>query len=249
MRIGVLGASSIIGQAVVDRLRSMGHDVQIWGRQQSGGEDLHLLFDLDAPTPLTGPTCESAVLLSWIGDPRTPEVMQRNKSSYQFLADELQRSSTFPVFVSTATSSQTSRSVHARAKFATEQLFDGWGAIVRPGRILFRDGRIAGRAARKSWLMSQIGSVIRTDLKIPTVQIDAVAAKIVTLAISRTPGTWDLQDELVLVGSHRKFAPLVPRRIIHYFVLGVAFVIFRQKSNILDRWYALIDAQRLEQDN
>ena len=174
--------------------------------------------------------------------------MQKNESGYKFLASELRKANIFPIFVSTATSSPTSRSVHARAKYEIEQVFEGWGAIVRPGRILLPDGKIVGKAARKTLLLSRIGSVIRTDLRVPIVQLEVLTAKLAVLAVLRTPGKWDIRDESIPVGSDLEFVPLIPRKILHYFVLGSTLLFFRRRSNILDRWYALLDAQGLDQD-
>jgi len=243
MRIGVLGTTNEIGRGVVDRLGSLGHDVVALDRQKKSMSINYVSIDLRSLKQPIELKLDSLVLLSWIGTPRNSETMDINVRAYKHLASELRKEGTFPVFISSMTAKSPSRSVHSHAKREVESLFMGWGSILRLGQVLTNSGSVAGKSAKKSAILTKFGRAIRTDLLIPSVQLESVVDRVCSVATSRSISVCELVDQYHQVGGKSKAAPLVSRKTLENIVKISALLAFKQRTNIIDRWYALVDSQ------
>lgn len=241
MKIGVFGASSEIGMAIVDRLSIEGHQVVTLGRDSSVKNRDYIFFDLENPQQLGQLKLDSIVLLAWIGHPRSKASMELNLDGYRILADHLWKESVFPVFVSTITANNESRSFHSRTKFEVEELFSKWGAIVRPGQVIEASGNVLGKTARDSDYLLRIGNSFRSNLAVPTIEISDLVDSIVHLAQLQLTCRVDLIQNNQSRIKESRLRPFLTYWVFHIAVNCFAAAKFKQRREILDRWYALID--------
>ena len=243
MRIGVFGTTNDIGRGVVDRLLSLGHEVIALDRRETNAKTEYIQFDLRFLNQPINTELDSVVLLSWIGSPRNSETMGTNVSAYKLLASEMKQKRVFPVFISTVTANSLSRSVHSRAKYEAEALFDGWGSILRLGQVATNDGNVVGRSAKHSAVLANLGRTFRTELLIPSVELESVISHVCQAATTRSIGVLALVDEYRRAGGHSKAAPHISSRVLEYLVKTFALLAFKQRNDIVDRWHALADSQ------
>jgi nucleoside-diphosphate-sugar epimerase len=241
MRIGVFGASCEIGMAIVDRLSIEGHQVVTLGRDSSASNSDYIFFDLQNPQQLEQVELDSIVLLAWIGHPRSKESMELNLRGYQILAGHLREYGVFPIFISTITANCKSRSFHSRTKFEVEELFSSWGAVLRPGQVIEANGKVLGKTARDSDYLLRIGNSFRSNLAVPVVEISVLVDSIVHLAQVQLACRMDLFQNNIRKTKESRLRPLLTYWVLHVAVNCFAVIMRKQRQEILDRWYALID--------
>lgn len=241
MRVGVFGASCRIGQEVTAHLLRCRHEVVVLGRRSEPLSLSFVSFDLHDPKPINRPDLDAVILIAWVGSPRDADSMRINREGYTRLAIELRRLGIFPVFISSVTATEESRSIHSRTKAEVEALFTGWGSVIRLGQVVERNGHVAGRSARVSSSLAGLGRILGTSLVVPRVRLSSVVRSTCDAAISYTVGTRDLIDDFEPIGGSSRIAIRISPRLIEASMGLLKVLPFRALNDIVDRYYALVD--------
>ena len=112
---------------------------------------------------------------------------------------------------------------------------------MRPGQVIEASGNVLGKTARDSDYLLRIGNFFRSNLAVPTVEISVLVDSVVHLAPVRLACRVDLfQNNKSRIKESRLRLSLT-YWVLHVAVNCFAAAMFKQRKEILDRWYALID--------
>jgi hypothetical protein len=171
MKIGILGSSSALGEALAKYLFDKRIDVISIGRRHSDYCQNTKFFDLNQPRDVSeifDENMDVLVLISWIQKPRNKIAMEKNFIAYSKIIENAHKNNVKIIFISTLGTIGNCKSIHVKYKKLVENLLSINDQILRPATI-YSDGKIIGKLSNAKSLF-----YIKTDLLIPVVELDNV---------------------------------------------------------------------------
>ena len=247
MKIGILGSSSALGEALAKDLFEKNNDVLSIGRNHSDYCKNTKFFDLNDPSQtekIFGENLDVLVLISWIQKPRNKISMEKNFIAYSKIIESAHRNNVKVVFISTLGTIGDCKSIHAYYKKLVENLLSKNDQILRPATI-YSGGRIIGKLAKSN---KESVFYLKTNLRIPVVELKNVIDAINKSLFSRATFNPNLIDKTVALTF--PFSTDIPRYFL-YIKSNVFNMVFKLLNlvkisfiiDLVDSWYAISGLQ------
>ena len=123
MKIGILGSSSALGEAVAKKLFDKHVDVISIGRRHSDYCQNTKFFDLNQPRDVAeifDENMDVLVLISWIQKPRNKIAMEKNFIAYSKIIENAHKNNVKIIFISTLGTIGDCKSIHVKYKKLVE---------------------------------------------------------------------------------------------------------------------------------
>ena len=247
MKIGILGSSSALGEALAKDLFEKNVDVLSIGRNHSDYCNNTKFFDLNEPSQtekIFDENLDVLVLISWIQKPRNKIAMEKNFIAYSKIIESAHRNNVKVVFISTLGTIGDCKSIHAYYKKLVENLLSKNDQILRPATI-YSGGIIIGKLAKSN---KESVFHIKTNLRIPVVELKNVIDAINKSLFTNVTINPNLMDKTVALTF--PFSIDIPRYFL-YIKSNVFNMVFRLLNlvkisfviDLVDSWYAISGLQ------
>jgi hypothetical protein len=245
MKIGILGSSSPLGEALAKNLFEKRIEVISIGRRHSTYRkntkflDLNQLRDVDE---IFNENMDVLVLISWIQKPRNKIAMEKNFNAYSKIIESAHKNNVKVVFISTLGTIGDRKSIHVKYKELVENLLSTNDQILRPATI-YSDGKIIGKLSNAKSLF-----YIKTNLLIPVVELNNVIDVITKSIFTKDLINPNLIDKTITLTF--PFSMVMPRRFL-YIKSNVFNLVFKLLKlikisfiiDLVDSWYAISGLQ------
>lgn len=247
MKIGILGSSSALGEALAKNLFEKGVDVLSIGRNHTDYCNNTKFFDLNEPSQtekIFDENLDVLVLISWIQKPRNKIAMEKNFIAYSKIIESAHRNNVKVVFISTLGTISDCKSIHVYYKKLVENLLSKNDQILRPATI-YSGGKIIGKLSKSN---KESVFHIKTNLRIPVVELKNVIDTINKSLFSNVTINPNLMDKTVALTF--PFSIDIPRYFL-YIKSNVFNMVFRLLNLVkisfvidsVDSWYAISGLQ------
>jgi hypothetical protein len=247
MKIGILGSSSALGEALAKDLFQKSVDVLSIGRSHTYYCQNTKFFDLNEPSQADNVFNENLdvlVLISWIQKPRNKIAMEKNFIAYSKLIESAHRNNVKVVFISTLGTIGDCKSIHVYYKKLVENLLTANDQILRPATI-YSDGKIIGKLSKSN---KESVFYLKTNLRIPVVELKNVINVINESLFTNVTINPNLIDKTVALTF--PFSTDIPRyflniksNILNMFFKQLSLVKISFAIDIVDSWYAIFGLQ------
>ena len=247
MKIGILGSSSALGEALAKDLFEKNVDALSIGRNHSDYCQNTKFFDLNEPSQadkIFDENLDVLVLISWIQKPRNKIAMEKNFIAYSKIIENAHKNNVKVIFISTLGTIGDCKSIHVYYKKLVENLLTTNDQILRPATI-YSDGKIIGELAKSN---KESVFYIKTNLRIPVVELKNVIDGINKSLFTHVTINPNLIDKTVALTF--PFSTQMPRYFL-YIKSNVFNMVFRLLNlvkisfiiDLVDSWYAIFGLQ------
>jgi hypothetical protein len=245
MKIGILGSSSALGEALAKYLFDKRIDVLSIGRNHSDYCQNTKFFDLNQPREVAeifDENMDVLVLISWIQKPRNKIAMEKNFIAYSKIIENAHKNNIKIIFISTLGTIGDSKSIHVKYKKLVENLLSTNDQILRPATI-YSDDKIIGKLSNAKSLF-----YIKTNLLIPVVQLNYVIDVISQSIFTKDVINPNLIDRTITLTF--PFSMVMPKHLL-YLKSNVFNLVFKLLKlvkisfiiDLVDSWYAISGLQ------
>ena len=247
MKIGILGSSSALGEALAKNLFEKSVNVLSIGRNHSDYCQNTKFFDLNQPSEahkIFNENLDVLVLIAWIQKPRNKIAMEKNFIAYSKIIDIAHKNNVKVILISTLGTIGDCRSIHVYYKKLVENLLSTNDQIIRPATI-YSGRKILGKLANSN---QESVFYIKTNLRIPIVELKNVIEEINKSLFTNVTTNPNLIDKTVALTF--PFSTDIPRYFLYikssFFnmvfkllsLVKISFVI-----DLVDSWYAIFGLQ------